>query len=46
MENNMVTMAADPAVAHPMTSYEDVIRTCSLSPKTCNNTFREILCRN
>ena len=33
MGNNMTTMAADPAVAHPMTSYEDVIRTCSLSPR-------------
>lgn len=28
MENDMATVAADPAVAHPMTSYKDVIRTC------------------
>lgn len=42
----MATMVAAPAVAHPMTSYEDVIRICSLSPKTYNNTLREILCRN
>lgn len=31
MENDMATVAADPAVAHPMTSYKDVIRTCPLS---------------
>lgn len=24
MENDMATVAADPAVAHPMTSYKDV----------------------
>ena len=28
----MTTMAADPAVAHPMILYEDVTRTCHLSP--------------
>ena len=28
----MTTMAAGPAVAHPMISYKDVKRTCSLSP--------------
>ena len=28
----MTTVADDPVVAHPMTSYKDVTRTCSLSP--------------
>lgn len=32
MENNITIMAVEPAVAHPMTSYKDVTRTCSLSP--------------
>lgn len=32
MENDMTTMTADPAVAHQLTSYKDVIRICSLSP--------------
>ena len=31
MENNMTTMAAEPAVVHQLTSYNDVTRTCSLS---------------
>ena len=31
MENDITTMAAEPVVAHPMTSYKDVTRTCSLS---------------
>jgi len=32
MENDITTVAADPAVAHPMTSNKDVTRTCSLPP--------------
>jgi len=32
MENDMATVAADSAVAHPMTSNKDVTRTCSLPP--------------
>ena len=31
MENNMTTIA-EPALAHSMTSYNDVTRTCALSP--------------
>lgn len=29
MENNMTTMAAEPVLPYPMTSYKDVKRTCS-----------------
>ena len=36
MENNMTTIAADPTVPYPMTSYEDVTRTCSLPPCLCS----------
>ena len=32
MENKMTTMTDEPVVAHPMTSYKDVIRTCSCHP--------------
>ena len=41
MENYMTTMAAGPAVAHPMTSYKykDVKRTCSLSHQVWSYLF-------
>ena len=32
MENNITTIAVDPAEAHQLTSYKDVTRTCSPSP--------------
>ena len=32
MENDMTTMAAEPALTHPMTSYEEMTRTCPLFP--------------
>ena len=28
----MITMAAEPALTHPMTSYEEMTRTCPLFP--------------
>lgn len=36
MENDITTVAADPAVAYPMTSCKDVKRTCSpVTPTIC-----------
>ena len=32
MENDMTTMAVEPAVTHPMTSYKEMIQTYSQSP--------------
>ena len=32
MENDMTTMAAEPAVTHPMTSYKEMTQTYSQSP--------------
>ena len=31
MENDMTTMTAEPVVAHQLTSYKDVARTCPQS---------------
>lgn len=48
MDNNMTTMAAEPAVAYPMISYKDVTRTYPLFPlknevRSNNMDFRYII---
>jgi hypothetical protein len=38
MENNMTTIT-EPAVVHPMTSYKEMVRTCSLSLAKIENLY-------